>query len=103
MSELVVVGFEDTQQADRALTELVELAATRRQRYVAYVTAPGPLTEQQETRLAATLARIYGRTVSLQVAVDPQLLGGLVVRVNDEVIDGSVLSRLSTIRQRLAG
>jgi F-type H+-transporting ATPase subunit delta len=88
---------------DRALSELVELAAARRQRYVAYVTAPGPLTAQQETRLAATLARIYGRTVSLQVAVDPQLLGGLVVRVNDEVIDGSVLSRLSTVRQRLAG
>lgn len=88
---------------DRAVGELVELAAARRERYVAYVTAPAALTEQQEERLSATLARIYGRTVSLQVSVDPELLGGLVVRVNDEVIDGSVLSRLSDVRQRLAG
>ena len=85
------------------MTELVELAAARRERYVAYVTAPGPLTEQQETRLSTALARIYGRTVSLRVAVDPDLLGGLVVRVNDEVIDGSVLSRLTSLKHRLAG
>jgi F-type H+-transporting ATPase subunit delta len=86
-----------------AVGELVELAAARRERYVAYVTAPAALTEQQEERLAATLGRIYGRRVSLQVAVEPELLGGLVVRINDEVIDGSVLSRLSAVRRRLAG
>lgn len=88
---------------ERAVSELVELAAARRERYVAYVTAPGPLTEQQERRLTGALGRIYGRPVSLRVEVDPQLLGGLVVRVNDEVIDGSVLSRLSAVRHRLAG
>ena len=85
------------------MTELVELAAARRERYVAYVTAPAPLTEQQERRLAAALARVYGRQVSLQVTVDPALLGGLVVRVNDEVIDGSVVSRLAAIRHRMTG
>jgi F-type H+-transporting ATPase subunit delta len=37
------------------------------------------------------------------VSVDPEVLGGLVVRVNDEVIDGSVLTRLTQARQRLAG
>lgn len=88
---------------DRAVTELVELAAARRERYVAYVTAPAPLTDAQEDRLTTTLARIYGRPVSLRVSVEPQLLGGLVVRVNDEVIDGSVLSRLSGLRHRMAG
>lgn len=88
---------------DGAVGELVELAAARRERYVAYVTAPAPLTGQQERRLTGALWRIYGRQVSLQVTVDPQLLGGLVVRVNDEVIDGSVLSRLADVRQRLAG
>lgn len=88
---------------DRSVGELVELAAARRQRYVATVTAAAALTEQQERRLADVLARIYGRTVSLQVAVDPAMLGGLVVRVNDEVIDGSVLTRLAQVRRRLAG
>jgi len=75
----------------------------RRQRYVASVTAAAPLTDEQERRLGAVLARIYGRPVSLQVAIDPGLLGGLLVQVNDEVIDGSVLARLSQVRQRLAG
>ena len=88
---------------ERTVTELVELAAARRERYVAYVTAPAPLTEQQESRLARSLSRVYGRQISLQVTVDPALLGGLVVRVNDEVIDGSVVSRLAAIRQRMTG
>jgi F-type H+-transporting ATPase subunit delta len=88
---------------ERTVDQLVELAAARRERYVAYVTAPGPLTEEQESRLSASLQRIYGRPVSLRVDVRPELLGGLVVRVNDEVIDGSVLSRLSALRHRLAG
>jgi F-type H+-transporting ATPase subunit delta len=88
---------------ERTVTELVELAAARRERYVAYVTAPAPLTAEQETRLSSALARIYGRQVSVQVGVDPELLGGLVVKVNDEIIDGSVLSRLQGLRHRLAG
>lgn len=85
-----------------AVGELVELAAARRERYVAYVTAAEPLTAEQERRLTATLARIYGREVSLRVAVDPEVLGGLVIKVNDEVIDGSVASRLDAVRARLA-
>ncbi|HVD28645.1 MAG TPA: ATP synthase F1 subunit delta [Mycobacteriales bacterium] len=86
----------------RTLTELVELAAARRERYVAYVTVAASLSEQQQDRLADSLERVYGHPVSLRVAVDPDLLGGLVVRVNDEVIDGSVASRLAGLRHRLA-
>jgi F-type H+-transporting ATPase subunit delta len=87
---------------DTALLRLVELAAERRERYVAYVQAAAPLTAEQESRLAATLHRIYGRRMDLQVEVDPQLLGGLVVRVRDEVIDGSLAHRLDAARLRLA-
>jgi F-type H+-transporting ATPase subunit delta len=88
---------------DIAIEQLVELAAERRERYVAYVLAPAPLTDEQESRLAAALTRIYGRPVGLQVEVDPELLGGLVVRVDGEVIDGSVASRLAEARHRLTG
>jgi len=88
---------------DAAIEHLVELAATRRERYVAYVRAPAPLTSEQESRLAAALTRIYGRAVGLQVEVDPELVGGLVVRVNDEVIDGSLATRLAEARQRMTG
>jgi F-type H+-transporting ATPase subunit delta len=88
---------------ERVLEDLVELAAERRERYVAYVRAAVPLTAEQESRLAAVLTRIYGRAVGVQVDVDPEVLGGMVIRVNDEVIDGSVAARLDEARHRLAG
>lgn len=86
---------------DQVAEQLVERAAARRERSVAHVTAPLPLSEEQERRLAEVLGRIYRRPVSLQVELDPELLGGLVIRVGDEVIDGSVADRLARARQGL--
>jgi F-type H+-transporting ATPase subunit delta len=85
------------------LDELAAAAAGRRERSLAYVTAPVPLTEQQEQRLSDTLTRIYSRPIALHVEVDPGLQGGLVIRVGEEVIDGSVTGRLEELRRRLAG
>ncbi|HEV7451100.1 MAG TPA: F0F1 ATP synthase subunit delta, partial [Pseudonocardiaceae bacterium] len=73
--------------------------AARRERSVAHVTAAGPLSQQQEHRLLDVLNRIYQRPISLKVDLDPELLGGLVIRVGDEVIDGSVSARLDQARQ----
>ncbi|MGH3900418.1 MAG: F0F1 ATP synthase subunit delta [Pseudonocardiaceae bacterium] len=78
---------------------LVDRAAGRRQRSVAHVSAAGPLSQQQEQRLIDVLNRIYRRPISLKVDLDPELLGGLVIRVGDEVIDGSVAARLDKARQ----
>ncbi|HYQ68473.1 F0F1 ATP synthase subunit delta [Actinophytocola sp.] len=85
------------------LDELAAAAAQRRERSVAYVVAPVPLTDQQEERLADTLTRIYSRPIALHVEVDPDVQGGLVIKVGDEVIDGSVTGRLDELRRRLAG
>ena len=85
------------------LGELAELAAAMRNRSVARVIAAAPLTDEQERRLAQTLSTIFGRSVSVQVELDPELLGGLVIRVGDEVIDGSVAARLARARQQLPG
>jgi F-type H+-transporting ATPase subunit delta len=81
--------------------KLAELAAEVRGRSVARVTAASPLSDEQERRLAQTLSNIFGRAVSVQVELDPELLGGLVIRVGDEVIDGSVAARLAKARQQL--
>ncbi|CAN5368044.1 F0F1 ATP synthase subunit delta [soil metagenome] len=88
---------------ERVVEELSVLAADRRDRYVAHVTAAAELTGEQEARLARSLARVYGRQIALQVSVDPTLLGGLVVRVGEEIIDGSTLHRLELARQRFSG
>lgn len=81
--------------------QLVATVATRRHRSIARITAPTPLSEEQETRLGAVLGRIYGREISLQVEVDEQLLGGLVVQVGDDMIDGSVAAQLDRARAGL--
>ena len=87
---------------DEIVEGLVERAAARRERSVAHVTAAGPLSQQQEQRLLDVLSRIYQRPISLQVDFDPELLGGLVIRVGEEVIDGSVAARLAQARQWLS-
>ena len=86
---------------DVAAEELSELAAARRDRYVAHVRTPVRMTGEQEQRLTDTLTRLYGRPISLQVELDPDLLGGLVVRVGGELIDGSVAGRLAAARRAL--
>ena len=88
---------------ESALEELSRLAAARRARYVARVRVAAALDAAQEQRLGAALARIYGREVQLQVDVDPSVLGGVEVRVGDEVLDGTVRHNLDTVRRSLAG
>lgn len=90
-----VVRVPRGRSLDATVGQLAELAAARRQQTVAQVTAAAPLTPEQEARLARVLSEIYRRTISVQIEVDPEVLGGLVVRVGDEVIDGSVASRLA--------
>ncbi len=86
---------------ETVLEDLSRLAAARRQRLVAEVRVAAPLTDEQADRLGAVLGRIYGREVQLQVDVDPRVLGGVQVRVGDEVLDGTVARRLEDVRTRL--
>jgi F-type H+-transporting ATPase subunit delta len=64
--------------------------------------AKEPSAEDQEL-LARELSRVFDKTVIPHTVVDPNILGGLVVRLGDTVMDGSVRRRLSTLRSRLLG
>lgn len=98
-----VVAHPRGRTLDRALEDYAELAAQRRARLVATVRVAVPLTEAQEERLSAGLAREFGHQVQLQVEVDPSVLGGVHVKVGDSVLDGTVAGRLTEARRRLAG
>ena len=89
------------ERADEAVQELAELAVAHRGEIVAEVAAAAELTDSQRTRLADVLARIYHHPVSVQLNVDPELLGGLSVAIGDEVIDGTLSSRLAAAETRL--
>lgn len=88
---------------EAALDRLVDLAARRRQHMVATVRVAVPLTPEHRDRLARALERQHGRPVHLNVVVDPDVIGGLRVELGDEVVDGTVASRLDEARRRLAG
>ncbi len=79
----------------------LRLAAATQQRQVAVVTVAQPLDDGRRDRLQTVLSELVGRQVTLQVLVDPAVLGGALVRVGDEVIEGTVAGRLSAARQQL--
>ncbi|MFF4079722.1 F0F1 ATP synthase subunit delta [Streptomyces sp. NPDC001777] len=88
---------------EAGLESLSKLAAERRERMVAVVTSAVPLSDRQKQRLGAALTKIYGRPMHLNLDVDPTVLGGIAVRVGDEVIDGTIAERLEEATRRMAG
>jgi F-type H+-transporting ATPase subunit delta len=59
------------------------------------------LSEQERSRLSTQLSRRFGREVRLEVRVDPDIIGGLVLEVGDHLIDASVAGRLRQLRRTL--
>lgn len=88
---------------DRTLATYLKLAAIRRDELTALVTAAAPLGAKQEARLRAALEGIYGKSVTLQVVLDPEVMGGIRVQIGDEVVDGTILRRLEEARRHVTG
>jgi F-type H+-transporting ATPase subunit delta len=86
-----------------ARAEYQKVAAEVHGESVAKVRSARELSDDEQTRLSEALQRQYGRPIHLNVVVDPELVGGLRVEIGDDVIDGSVSSRLDEARRRLAG
>lgn len=87
--------------AEEAVQFLAEVAVARRGEVVAQVSAAADLSDAQRSRLTEVLSRIYGHPVSVQLQIDTELLGGLLIAVADEVIDGTLASRLAAAEARL--
>ena len=86
-----------------ALAEYQKVAAAVAGENVATVRVARALSEADEQRLADVLSRQYGRPVHLNTIVDAGVLGGIRVEIGDDVIDGTVSSRLDDARRLLAG
>ena len=91
----------------RSLTAALDLcagiAAQRREQLIAEVRSAVELSATQRRQLADALAASYGHQVHLNVVIDPSVVGGISVRIGDELIDGTVASRLAAVRRKLAG
>lgn len=71
------------------------------QKAVAYVTTAVPIPDDTAKRLLNELSRLIGKEIDLKTSVDESILGGVVVRIGDQVIDGSLKTRLQRIRDEL--
>jgi len=91
LSDLVAI-------ADR----LAEKAALSRGRKIAEVRSAVPLSPDTVARLEDVLSKVVGHPVEARVVVDTEVLGGLVARVGDLVVDGTVRSRMNQVRALLA-
>ena len=77
------------------------IAARHRGEISADVTSAHALTPAQEDELRAALNGVTGKTVSINVTVDPSILGGLIVKVGSRQIDTSLRTKLSTLKLAL--
>jgi ATP synthase F0 subunit b/ATP synthase F1 delta subunit len=87
--------------AEEAMKFLAEVAVARRGEIVAQVSAAAELSDAQRTGLTDVLSRIYGHPVTVHLQIDAELLGGLLIAVADEVIDGTLASRLAAAKAQL--
>lgn len=81
----------------------LKLLADRRGEISAEVTAARPLTAEQQASVAEAIKRAVGSKVSIDVKVDPSLLGGLVVRVGSRMIDSSLKTKLQKLQLAMKG
>jgi F-type H+-transporting ATPase subunit delta len=100
LADLLVELYEG-HELDTVAKRWAEEAAARRNRVVAEVRSAVELDDRRRVRLAEALTRVLGKPVVLQTIVDEAILGSVVVRVGDELFDGSIRSRLEQAREAL--
>lgn len=107
LSRLVtnVIGLMASKRRLFALPQMISqfraLLAEHRGEVTAEVTAAHPLSDTQANALSARLKDVLGRDVKLNVSVDKDIIGGLVVRVGSRMIDSSIRSRLARLQNAM--
>ena len=103
---LIAVSIAEQPRGRRvrsALQDAINIVAAERGRAVATVQTATALTDAQRQRLADSLSRSYGSAVTINEVIDRDVIGGIRVQIADDVIDGSISTRLTDLRSRLAG
>ena len=90
-------------QLPQILEEVSQLAAEARNSVVAEVRSAVPLDDDQRKKLADALSKATGKNVEVKVLVDPTVIGGVVAKIGDSIIDGTVKRRLEELREQVRG
>ncbi len=98
-----VVASLRGRNVERTLAHYSHVILARKERTVAHVKSAVRLDGERLSRLGAALERALGRKIRVDVEVDPLVMGGISVRIGDELIDGTVVNRLMEVSRSLAG
>jgi F-type H+-transporting ATPase subunit delta len=99
-----LLTFSDQDRAGRTLAIIEEfsaVAAAARQKVSGEVTTAIALDDATLHRMATELSRLTGKNVSLIQKVDPSILGGAIIQVGEQIIDGSLRRKLEQIQDKL--
>jgi F-type H+-transporting ATPase subunit delta len=88
---------------ENALSDIAHATAAHRSLVVAHVQSAIELTADQKAKLASALSKQVGQAVRVNVETNPKVVGGVSIRFRDELIDGTVISRMAEASQALAG
>jgi len=101
----MLITLSDQDRAGRVLHVIEEFSgrvASETEKISGEVSTVVPIDNETLQRLAAELSRITGKSVQLFQKTDPSILGGAIIKVGEQVIDGSLRRRLTQIKERLA-
>lgn len=98
---LLIVQRELVDMMPTIASEYEQYLLNYRNQAVAVVTSATSLEESQATRVKQALERATGKSILMQTRTDPSILGGIIARVGDQIIDGSVRYRLHALQQQL--
>jgi F-type H+-transporting ATPase subunit delta len=87
--------------ADQIADEYGDLLDSLRGIKHAIVTTAVPINEAEKNKITSQLEKIAGKKVTVKLQVNPNIIGGMVARIEDTLIDGSVRNRLDLLRRNL--
>jgi len=98
----VIIDHQRTQLLPEIFKSFQEVVRERQGIAEAEIVSPAVLSDDQKKTMTKMLEQLTGKKVEAKFALDPQLIGGVVVRVGDTIYDGSLRNRLNDLRERLA-
>ncbi len=88
---------------ENGLEEFADIISARKARLIAHVVSATALTQDQTTRLTKSLTKMMGHEIRVNVSIEKEVVGGLSIRIADELIDGTLIARLAQADRLLAG
>ena len=88
---------------ENGLEEFADAISARKARAIAHVVSANPLTTEQTARLTQALTKMMNQEIRVNVSIEKEVLGGLSIRIADELIDGTLIARLAQADRLLSG